>query len=128
MPWTQNDSDRSLVNVVSNHIDQVTSMTIYNCKTALSRKVAITPTRSWGGKGVLGLVARFDVSPALMTRVCINTVLKGGPADEAGIRPGEDFLLGSERQSLVTEDIVREVLGADLTLSDSAESLPPQLL
>lgn len=54
----QNDSDRSLVAVIANHVDQETTMTIYNSKTGVPRKVVITPNRKWGGKGLLGLVAR----------------------------------------------------------------------
>ena len=66
-----------------------------------------------------------------MTRVHVNTVLKGGPAEEAGLRAGEDYILGSERISLAAEEATREVLGgAEFTLGIAApaELLAPQML
>ena len=52
---TQNFSDTAiLASVLEDHIDQVVEVYVYNSETDVVRVVALVPTWSWGGTGLLG--------------------------------------------------------------------------
>ena len=52
---TQNFSDTAiLATVLEDHIDQVVEIYVYNSETDVVRVVALMPTCSWGGAGLLG--------------------------------------------------------------------------
>ena len=59
--------------------------------------------------------------PALHFRV--NTVLAGGPADEAGLRANEDYLLGTEHKSLLSEETISGLLTTGPVIGHDAHTL-----
>lgn len=52
------DTANTLAKLVVAWIDQDVDVTVYNVRTRQARIVMLNPNRSWGGPGVLGLVAR----------------------------------------------------------------------
>lgn len=66
------------------------------------------PRRDWGGSGLLGVVARYDYffptttadSAAYDRILSVQEVAAGSEAERAGLRAGEDFLLGTDEASL----------------------------
>jgi C-terminal processing protease CtpA/Prc len=94
------NKENSLVSVIRTCVDKRTSIKIYNCKTRKYRNAEITPRKGWGGAGVLGLVARYDAySPQFDSVLHVIAVLPGSPAEQAGLRPTEDYILGAEKQT-----------------------------
>ncbi|KAH8074507.1 golgi reassembly stacking protein [Aureococcus anophagefferens] len=77
---------------------------VYNLKSRQTRSVTITPTRNWGGQGMLGVTIRFDTyHKADEHLVRVLEVAPGSPAEIAGLRAGTDYLLGTAERVLNDE-------------------------
>lgn len=88
---------------------------IYNIKSRMSREVAITPSRSWGGQGMLGVTIRFDTYfKADEHLVRVLDVVDGSPAQIAGLKPEKDYLLGTAERAFsdtqaLDEECIRHI-------------------
>jgi len=74
--------------------------TFLNLSTLQSRDISIIPARGHGYEGVLGLMIRHDrfTNAHLEVIHCLE-VHHGSPAEQAGLRPHADYLLGTPRLS-----------------------------
>ena len=81
---------------------------VYNLKSRQTRSVTITPTRNWGGQGMLGVTIRFDTyHKADEHLVRVLEVAPGSPAEIAGLRAGTDYLLGTAERVFGDSDARR---------------------
>lgn len=76
------------------------AITVLNLSTLTERVVSVTPRRGWGapGDGMLGLMIRHDwFDNAHLEAIHVLEVHHGSPAEKAGLRAHQDFLLGTSR-------------------------------
>lgn len=79
---------------------------VYNIKSRQTRSVVITPTRNWGGQGMLGVTIRFDTyHNADEHLVRVLDVAPGSPAQVAGLLEGTDYLLGTAERVFGDADV-----------------------
>eukprot|EP00968_Pinguiococcus_pyrenoidosus_P025018 scaffold5340_cov257-Pinguiococcus_pyrenoidosus.AAC.6 len=87
--------DATFVELIEKHVDQPLPITVYNCKDNSQREVTITPSSTWGGIGLLGVTIRFDTYANMEeSLVRVLEVARHSPAEIAGLKAGEDYLLG----------------------------------
>lgn len=55
----QDKDNDTFKDVLKQHVEQPVGVTIYNSKTQTVRQTQITPSRNWGGQGLLGVSIRF---------------------------------------------------------------------
>lgn len=88
--------DSTLIELVTENEGKALNLTVYNCKRKALREVSFVPRRNWGGVGLLGLMVRFDAYEEFDQSVIrVLKVYPGSPAEEAGLTPSVDFLLGT---------------------------------
>ena len=88
--------DSTFIEMIKGSNDRPLPLTIYNLKSETTRDVVLTPSRSWGGQGMLGVTIRFDSywqADASVIRVL--EVQPNTAAEMANLRPETDFLLGT---------------------------------
>lgn len=67
---------------------------VYSCRSHTTREVFVTP-RQWGGKGLLGATVSYDsADPADCHGIRVMEVFEGSPAQQAGLAPFTDHMLG----------------------------------
>lgn len=92
--------DSTLIDKIKGFEDKPLGCKIYNIKSRTSRDVTITPSRNWGGQGMLGVTIRFDTYYKADERlVRVLEVEEQGPASLAGFTPGTDYLLGTAERA-----------------------------
>lgn len=75
-------------------------ITVLSFVSKKSRSVTVTPNRSWGGDGLLGIMIRYDkFENAEDDVVHILDVFPGSPADTAGLQAYSDYLLGTSKMA-----------------------------
>ena len=78
----------AFVDMIRASEDKPLPCTVYNIKSESVRDVTITPSRRWGGHGMLGVTIRFDTYfEADQCLVRILDVAPGSPAHIAGLKP-----------------------------------------
>ncbi|CAN0226581.1 unnamed protein product, partial [Discosporangium mesarthrocarpum] len=88
--------DNSFIETIKGSVDKPLPLTVYNYKSQTERDVTITPSRTWGGQGMLGVTIRFDsYHNADDNLVRVLEVAPGSPSQIAGLEPGKDYLLGT---------------------------------
>lgn len=104
-------------------------MTVYSSKTQSVRNVTITPSTTWGGQGLLGVSIRFcsfeganenvwHVLVSMKGKIKRNVWIKflinddflqevhpSSPAEAAGLKPFEDYIIGAESLLHESEDL-----------------------
>lgn len=100
----------SFSSIIKEHEDQEVEMDVYNIRTRASRVVTIRP-HSWGGAGLVGLVGRFEhIDDESTEAIRVLEVLKGSPAEFAGLVAGTDYVIASYEMLIRTmEDFARLV-------------------
>lgn len=84
---------------------------VWNIKSKTQRFLTLTPTPSWGGKGLIGVTIRMDnYATAEENLLRVLSVEKQSPAALAGLTPNTDYLLGTTVESFENENILAEVL------------------
>lgn len=74
--------------MAKNHIDRPMKMAVYNSRLDSQREVTIVPSRSWGGKTLLGASIRFCQVNGAVDRVWhVVDVTLNSPAHAAGLIP-----------------------------------------
>ncbi len=93
-------------------------MTVYNAKLDNYREVTIIPNNNWGGKTLLGTKMsieyhghclgasiRFSQCSGANDRVWhVLEVYSNGPASNAGLIAGKDWIIGSPDLTILTQD------------------------
>ena len=88
--------DSTFIDKIKGSEDVPLPCSVYNLKSRRTRDVSITPTRNWGGQGMLGVTIRFDTYyKADECLVRVLSVADGSPAQAAGFIAGADYLLGT---------------------------------
>ncbi|XP_053685067.1 Golgi reassembly-stacking protein 2 [Sabethes cyaneus] len=98
-----NDTLKELLKV---NIDKEIQMTIFSSKTQNIRVVNISPSASWGGQGLLGVSIRFcSFEGANETVWHVLEVHPSSPAEEAGLIPFTDYIIGADSILHESEDL-----------------------
>ena len=101
--------DTTFVEVIAAHKDKALTVTVYNSKTETLRNVDLKPSLDWGDgqKGLLGITIRYDsFEDALDSIEHVTTVHAGSPGEQAGLKAGSDYLLGS---TSMTAEMMRDL-------------------
>eukprot|EP00002_Diphylleia_rotans_P024897 TRINITY_DN4916_c0_g1_i3.p1 TRINITY_DN4916_c0_g1~~TRINITY_DN4916_c0_g1_i3.p1 ORF type:complete len:357 (-),score=69.99 TRINITY_DN4916_c0_g1_i3:540-1610(-) len=115
-----NDSD-IFAQYIKGKVGTPVTLTIYNIRSDVFRGVVVTPSLSWGGMGLLGVSIRpNDVDTALNLVWKVLEVSPKSPAFYAGLKPNDDFIIGSPERIFNEEadfyDLVEGCLGKELRL------------
>nr|CAD7431017.1 unnamed protein product [Timema monikensis] len=138
--WCQcSDQDNdTLKELLKAGLDKPIRMTVYSSKTQSVREVVIVPSTSWGGQGLLGVSIRFcsfeganeNVWHVLLANALvvlsstaedgeIEEVHPSSPAEMAGLRPFNDYIIGADSVLHESEDL--------FTLIEAHEGRPLKL-
>ena len=84
---------------------------VWNIKNKTQRFLTLTPTTSWGSKGLIGVTIRMDdYATAEENLLRVLSVEKNSPAALAGLTPNTDYLLGTTMDSFENEGVLADVL------------------
>lgn len=101
--------DSTFIDKIKASEDRPLPCVVYNLKSRQTRSVTITPTRNWGGQGMLGVTIRFDTyHKADEHLVRVLEVAPGSPAEIAGLRAGTDYLLGTAERVFGDSDVLND--------------------
>lgn len=97
--------------LLKNSVDKEIELLVWNIKNKTQRFLTLTPTTSWGGKGLLGVTIRMDdYVTAEENLLRVLSVQKQSPAALAGLTSKTDYLLGTTIESFESEDVLADVL------------------
>lgn len=115
---TRLDQDNdTLKELLKANIDKEIQMTVFSSKTQNIRVVNISPSTTWGGQGLLGVSIRFCSFEGANENVWhILEVHPSSPAEEAGMIPFTDYIIGADSILHESEDL--------FTLIESHEGRP----
>ncbi|XP_055630839.1 Golgi reassembly-stacking protein 2 [Toxorhynchites rutilus septentrionalis] len=115
---TRLDQDNgTLKELLKANIDKEIQMTIFSSKTQNIRVVNIMPSTTWGGQGLLGVSIRFCSFEGANENVWhVLEVHPSSPAEEAGLIPFTDYIIGADSILHESEDL--------FTLIESHEGRP----
>lgn len=90
------DSDNaSLSAVLRDNEGKELALVVWNCVDVARRDVALRPVK-WNGPGLLGAAVRFEPLEGAAEHVQrVVDVLPGSPADQAGLIPMTDYIVGT---------------------------------
>lgn len=92
-----NKENGSLREILKASVDQKLKMIVYNTRAKKSREVEIIPSTSWGGNGLLGVSIKHSSFDRADERVWhVIEVEPGSPAQAAGFKAKEDYVIGSD--------------------------------
>ena len=101
-----NKVDSTLQDVLGRNENRAVNLTVYNSKKDSCRDVSFTPTRTWGGQGLLGINIRFTSFEGANENVWhIMDVVPGSPAACAGLQSDVDYVIGSDQHMTAGDDI-----------------------
>ncbi|XP_046398313.1 Golgi reassembly-stacking protein 2-like isoform X1 [Ischnura elegans] len=81
-------------------------MCVYSSKTQSVREVIMRPGEGWGGQGLLGISIRFCSFEGANENVWhVLEVNPSSPAEEAGLRAFEDYIIGADSVLHKSEDL-----------------------
>lgn len=107
--------DNTFIEMIKASVDKPLPITVYNYKSMTKRDVSITPSNSWGGQGMLGVTIRFDTyDNADDNLVRVLEVVPGSPSHIAGLKPEDDYLLGTAERVFKDPNILLEEVTAHL--------------
>ncbi|XP_058832578.1 Golgi reassembly-stacking protein 2 [Topomyia yanbarensis] len=104
---TRLDQDNdTLKELLKANIDKEIQMTIFSSKTQNIRVVNISPSTTWGGQGLLGVSIRFCSFEGANENIWhILEVHPSSPAEEAGLIPFTDYIIGADSILHESEDL-----------------------
>lgn len=104
---TRLDQDNdNLKDLLKAGIDKELQLTVYSSKTQSVRNVLIIPSTTWGGQGLLGISIRFCSFEGANENVWhVLEVHPSSPAEAAGLKPFEDYIIGSDSLLHACEDL-----------------------
>lgn len=107
------DADNaSLANVLRENEGNEVALVVWNCIDAKERNVALRPVK-WNGPGLLGAAVRFEPLRGASDYVQrVVDVLPNSPADEAGLVPFTDYIVGTPAEAFRTEGAFNKLVSA----------------
>ncbi|KAL7292997.1 hypothetical protein TKK_0013446 [Trichogramma kaykai] len=118
---TRLDQDNdTLKELLKAGIDKELTITVYSSKTQNVRQTTIVPSMTWGGQGLLGVSIRFCSFEGANENVWhVLEVHPNSPAELAGLKPFNDYIIGADSILHESEDL--------FSLIESHESRPLKL-
>lgn len=111
-----NADNTSLANVLRENEGNEVALVVWNCIDAKERDVALRPVK-WNGPGLLGAAVRFEPLRGASDYVQrVIDVLPSSPADEAGLVPFTDYIVGTPAEAFRTEGAFTKLVSAFLVL------------
>eukprot|EP00639_Heterosigma_akashiwo_P002650 CAMPEP_0194580386 /NCGR_PEP_ID=MMETSP0292-20121207/14171_1 /TAXON_ID=39354 /ORGANISM="Heterosigma akashiwo, Strain CCMP2393" /LENGTH=233 /DNA_ID=CAMNT_0039433723 /DNA_START=83 /DNA_END=781 /DNA_ORIENTATION=- len=99
------------VAILNENVGRTVCLTVYNIKAGNTRGVALTPSNEWPGQGLLGVTISWDSYYQAEEHVLrVLEVQPGSPADKAGLKILEDFLLGTTKVDFKDSEILSHEL------------------
>lgn len=123
------DSDNaSLAAVLRDNEGKELALVVWNCVDNARRDVALRPVK-WNGPGLLGAAVRYEPIAGAADHVQrVLDVLPGSPADEAGLVPNTDYIVGTPAEvfrkdadfyRLITEALQRQAAASFMVYSSA---------
>lgn len=99
------DGDGALSASLSAAEGKPVQLSVWNCVDAAERCVSLTPARWPGGPGLLGAAVRFEhIKGALDFCWRVIDVVHRSPADDAGLVPRSDYIVGTPAEVFRSTD------------------------
>lgn len=90
-----NSDNTSLANVLRENEGKQVDLVVFNVVDVQRRDVALRPVK-WNGPGLLGAAVRYEPIAGAMDHVMrVLDVMPSSPADEAGLVPNTDYIVGT---------------------------------
>ncbi|XP_067647576.1 Golgi reassembly-stacking protein 2 [Eurosta solidaginis] len=95
---TRLDQDNDMLKeLLRQNVDKPVRITVYSSKTQTVRELMLTPSKNWGGQGLLGVSIRFCSFERANENVWhILEVHPNSPAEIAGLRAYSDYVIGAD--------------------------------
>ncbi|XP_018796155.1 PREDICTED: Golgi reassembly-stacking protein 2 [Bactrocera latifrons] len=115
---TRLDQDNDMLKeLLRQNVDKPVRLTVYSSKTQTVRELTLTPSKNWGGQGLLGVSIRFCSFEGANENVWhILEVHPDSPAEIAGLRAYSDYVIGADAIRHENDDL--------FTLIESHEQQP----
>lgn len=115
---TRLDQDNDMLKeLLRQNVDKPVRLTVYSSKTQTVRELTLTPSKNWGGQGLLGVSIRFCSFEGANENVWhILEVHPNSPAEIAGLRAYSDYVIGADAIRHENDDL--------FTLIESHEQQP----
>lgn len=115
---TRLDQDNDMLKeLLRQNVDKPVRLTVYSSKTQTVRELTLTPSKNWGGQGLLGVSIRFCSFEGANENVWhILEVHPNSPAEIAGLRSYSDYVIGADAIRHENDDL--------FTLIESHEQQP----
>ncbi|CAD7006135.1 Golgi reassembly-stacking protein 2 [Ceratitis capitata] len=115
---TRLDQDNDMLKeLLRQNVDKPVRLTVYSSKTQTVREQMLTPSKNWGGQGLLGVSIRFCSFEGANENVWhILEVHPNSPAEIAGLRAYSDYVIGADAIRHENDDL--------FTLIESHEQQP----
>ncbi|CAN8068765.1 unnamed protein product [Agarophyton chilense] len=98
-----NADNASLANVLRENEGKEVALIVWNCIDSKKRDVSLRPVK-WNGPGLLGAAVRFEGLRGAADHVQrVIDVLPNSPADEAGLVPLTDYIVGTPAEAFRKE-------------------------
>ncbi|KAF6726769.1 Golgi reassembly-stacking protein 2 [Oryzias melastigma] len=98
-----NDTLKELLRI---NVERPVKMLLYSSKTLSVRETAVTPSNTWGGRGLLGVSIRFCSFQGANENVWhVLEVEPNSPASSAGLRAYVDYIIGADADMSEGEDL-----------------------
>lgn len=109
------DSDNaSLANVLRDNEGKEVALVVWNCVDSAHRDVALRPVK-WNGPGLLGAAVRHEPIRGAADHVQrVIDVLPASPADDAGLVPSTDFIVGTPAEVFKKESDFSKLVRSQL--------------
>jgi GRASP55/65 PDZ-like domain len=105
------DGDGALGSILKNAEGTPVSLTVWNCIDAQERTVTLAPAKWTGGPGLLGAAVRYEPVKGATDFVWrVVDVYRNSPADDCGLTPESDFLVGTPAQVFRTTDALSKLV------------------
>ncbi|KAM9851311.1 Golgi reassembly-stacking protein 2 isoform 2-T2 [Aulostomus maculatus] len=101
-----NKDNDILKELLKMNVERPVKMLLYNSKTLAVREVAVTPSSTWGGQGLLGVSIRFCSFEGANENVWhVLEVESNSPAALAGLKAHTDYIIGADSAMSEREDL-----------------------
>ncbi|RVE58025.1 hypothetical protein OJAV_G00204910 [Oryzias javanicus] len=98
-----NDTLKELLKI---NVERPVKMLLYSSKTLSVREATVTPSNTWGGRGLLGVSIRFCSFQGANENVWhVLEVEPNSPASLAGLRAYVDYIIGADADMNEGEDL-----------------------
>lgn len=99
------DND-TLKELLKSNANKAIKVTVFSSKTQKVREIQLTPNTNWGGQGLLGVSIRFCSFEGANENVWhVLEVHPSSPAEAAGLRPFNDYIIGADSILHESEDL-----------------------